>query len=95
LADVGEVGRTIIIGMIVLFSLGIAGYICFTVIGGYVAPAFKHLLSGTDYEGFVDKGWTVFKIIFVILIITVFGYIIVKLFFEREPSVQGYYAGGY
>jgi len=95
LADVGEVGRTIITGLIVLFVLGIVGYVFFILIGAHVAPVFKHLLSGTGYEGYVDMGWNIFKVLFIVIVIAVFGYVIVKLFFEREPSVQGYYTGGY
>jgi len=92
MADVLESGRVIIISIVALFILGVTGYVMFVLIGGHVAPVFKYLLSGSGYENSVDMAWNAFKIIFVIMALAIFGYVVVKLFFEREPT-QDY--GGY
>lgn len=93
MTDTWEVGKIIFTGLVILFILGIVGYVMFILLGVYVAPMFKYMLAGSGYEGSVDMAWNMFKILFILIIITVFGYIIVKLFFEREPTTHGYYGG--
>jgi len=89
-----EVGRLIIEGMVILTVLGIVGYVMIMLIGVHTGPMFKHLLQGSGFEDLIDTGWSGWKIVFALVLIIFFGYIIFKIFYEREPTTVGY-QGGY